>query len=83
MSKQSEFQQELENLINRFSRESNSGTPDFILAKYLISCLHAFDEAVVDRDKWYRADEDNKVVPMFQNIKGEVSEKSALIPVME
>jgi hypothetical protein len=40
------FQEELENLINRHSKENGSNTPDYILAKYLNDCLDAFNSAL-------------------------------------
>lgn len=49
----SEFEKELENLINRYSKENGSNTPDFILAEYLTNCLKAFDIAVKHRSVWY------------------------------
>ena len=33
--------------------ENGSNTPDFILAKYLVMCLNAFDTAVNHRNAWY------------------------------
>lgn len=54
---QSQFRKELEELINRFSMENNSNTPDFILAEYLEQSLKAFDLAVTKRSLWY--DENN------------------------
>ena len=48
------FIQELENLINRHSRENESNTPDFILAKYLEQCLLAFETATKAREHWFR-----------------------------
>lgn len=50
----SDFRKELTSLINRYSRENGSNTPDFILATFLISCLKAFDEAVNTRKDWYK-----------------------------
>lgn len=47
------FEQELESLINRHSRENGSNTPDFILARYMLACLEAFEEATQKRDSWY------------------------------
>ena len=47
------FEKELESLINRRSKENGSGTPDFILAKYLVACLQAFDQGVERRNEWY------------------------------
>ena len=49
----SEFRIELENLINRHSLENNSDTPDFILAKFLISAFDNFNAAVNEREEWY------------------------------
>lgn len=48
-----EFQRELESLINQHSVENGSGTPDFILANYLKGCLDVFNSAVLRRDEWY------------------------------
>ena len=47
------FSEELRELINRYSKDGGSNTPDFILMEYLIKCLNSFDEAVSTRDKWY------------------------------
>jgi hypothetical protein len=49
----SKFEQELEDLINKYSMENDSDTPDFILAEYLIGCLEAFNKAVTKREDWY------------------------------
>jgi hypothetical protein len=48
-----EFYKELEAVINKYSKENQSDTPDFILAEYLRDCLHAYNAAVVAREKWY------------------------------
>lgn len=47
------FEEELTKLINRHSIENQSDTPDFILAQYVRNCLHAYNVAVLRRDKWY------------------------------
>lgn len=47
------FRKKLEVLINHHSCENGSNTPDFILAKYLTDCLHAFDKATEVRERWY------------------------------
>lgn len=39
------FRADLAAVINRYSRENGSNTPDFILADYLTGCLNAFDAA--------------------------------------
>jgi hypothetical protein len=47
---------EIEESLNRASRENRSGTPDFILAEYLMACLHAFEAATNRRDEWHSVD---------------------------
>ena len=47
------FAQELEQLINRHSKENGSDTPDFLLAEYLRGCLDNFDRIVRAREHWY------------------------------
>ena len=47
------FLEELTGIINKYSRENASNTPDFILAKYLEACLPAFETAVQQREIWY------------------------------
>jgi hypothetical protein len=48
------FKKELEHLINKYSQENASNTPDFILANYLNACLEAFNVASQQREAWYR-----------------------------
>jgi len=47
------FLGELEQLINKYSVENQSSTPDFILAGYMEDCLKAYNRAVQARGKWY------------------------------
>lgn len=47
------FRKELEDLINRTSKEKGSDTPDYILANYLNGALYLFDKAVIEREKHY------------------------------
>ena len=42
--------QEIQEAINRASRESDSNTPDFVLAEYLMNCLNAYEVAVNRRE---------------------------------
>lgn len=49
----SNLQKEIEEAINRASRENASNTPDFILADYLMNCLTAFEHASKKREEWY------------------------------
>lgn len=45
----------LAKLLNSYGAESASGTPDYILAKYLLNCLSAYDEAVKARNNYWQA----------------------------
>lgn len=49
----SAFREALKVLINAYSQEQDSNTPDFILARYLDNCLKAYEIAVNRRDRWY------------------------------
>jgi hypothetical protein len=53
IDKQEEFRRELAAVLNRYSMENNSNTPDFLLADYLIEALRALDKAILGRSKWY------------------------------
>ena len=51
-----EFKKELESLINKYSIENGSNTPDFILADYLWQCIETFNNAMHSRELWYGRD---------------------------
>jgi len=44
---------ELQDLINKHSKENDSDTPDFILAQYVVLALTAFNTAIQQRETWY------------------------------
>ena len=52
------FEQELTSLLNRYSKENDSNTPDWILARYLSNCLSNYNSAVIEREKFYGRDLD-------------------------
>lgn len=43
----------LSSLLNSYSRENASNTPDFILAAYMLDCLTAGEALIRRRDRWY------------------------------
>lgn len=55
----SSFKKELEHLINKYSKENGSDTPDWILADYLNMCLGSFDKATKAREKYYAPNPEN------------------------
>lgn len=48
-----EFTKELQVLINRYSKENGSNTPDYILANYLLGCLQNWNKHVMHRSDFY------------------------------
>jgi hypothetical protein len=48
-----DFEKELTALINKYSKENDSDTPDFLLAHYLMLCLSNFSVIMKIRDTWY------------------------------
>ena len=70
-----QFERELRTLLNKYSKENGSNTPDFVLAKYLCQCLSAFDDGVAARSAWYGTQEhEDKVLrcdrdPNFSCVK--------------
>ena len=48
-----EFERDLAALLNKYSAENGSNTPDYVLAAYLRGCLAAFDLATRSRDDWH------------------------------
>ncbi len=48
-----DFKKELCELLNKYSKENESDTPDFILAEYLIGSLKIFCESVNHRNTFY------------------------------
>lgn len=47
------FEIELGQLINKYSLENGSNTPDFILAAFLVEQLKLFNATLRRRDSWY------------------------------
>ena len=47
------FEKELAGLINKYSQENGSDTPDFLLAEYLTGTLKVYNTTVKAREKWY------------------------------
>lgn len=48
-----EFERELEGLINKYSSQSESDSSDFMLTEYLINCLNNFNLITRKRERWY------------------------------
>lgn len=62
-----EFRKELEELVNKHSKENGSDTPDFILAEYLNACLATFDAAINAREQWYGRKERTTIMAVIED----------------
>ncbi len=51
-----DFRHDLEKLINKYSMENGSDTPDYILAQHLCECLATFNMTTTNRNNWYKKD---------------------------
>lgn len=61
------LEEELRKLLNQENREEDSNTPDFILARFMIACLDAFELANNEREVWY----DVELSPKDRKTEGE------------
>lgn len=76
MASLTEFQKQLEHLINSTSQENGSDTPDWILAEYLRNCLWSYNKAVTAREKWYGRPIESKVpLPTIAEIQDIIDKK--------
>lgn len=51
------FEKALTALLNTHSMESESNTPDWLLAQYLLGCLTVFTTVTQQRETWYGRDD--------------------------
>ena len=58
-SMHNQFEVELETLLNRYSKENESDTPDYVLAHYIKYSLKAYNQAVNLREEYYGRKENN------------------------
>ena len=56
VTKREAFARELKQLINKYSLEDGSDTPDFVLAEHLIRSLELFHLSTNVRKSWYSDD---------------------------
>ncbi len=66
---------ELTTLLNCYSEENESNTPDFMLAKFMLSCLEAFNVATRERDRWYGV----HLAPGNKYFKGQEPQPSSIV----
>lgn len=44
------FIEELEDLLKKYGQQHSSGTPEYILAKYITHCLLGLNQAITERE---------------------------------
>ncbi len=47
------LENDLAGVLNHYSQENMSNTPDFILAQFLLGCLATWNDTVIRREEWY------------------------------
>lgn len=52
-NKYTEFSKKVEDIINSMCLESDSDTPDFILAQFLSDCLKVWNKSTKQRSEWF------------------------------
>jgi hypothetical protein len=70
------FQKELEKLINKYSIENHSNTPDFLLAQFIMNCLNSYIMVLKARDEWYTITEKSMDDSNLNEIRKIAKEKS-------
>ena len=55
-----EIVRDIAQVVNKYSLEQESQTPDYILAEYMLKSLSALNRLMRDRDYWYFGTEDPK-----------------------
>ena len=72
-----EFKKDLSSLINKYSIENRSNTPDYLIADYLFHCLLAFETVTNRRNKWYG---DKRLYVRPQDIESDYDTPSVFRP---
>ncbi len=68
------FKAELVHLVNRHSMENESNTPDYLLADYLMDCLHAYKRVHNRTNDWFG------IKPWNKEVKKAVSPSDVVCP---
>ena len=55
-----EIVRDIAQVVNKYSLEQESQTPDYILAEYMLKSLSDLNRLMRDRDYWYFGTEDTK-----------------------
>ncbi len=47
------LRKEIKSILNKYSQENRSNTPDFMLADFMLGCLNVYENTISAREKWY------------------------------
>jgi len=50
------LKREISSVLNKYSQENRSNTPDFILAEYMLGCLTVYENTISMRNNWFTKD---------------------------
>jgi len=63
------FYRELTSLLNKYNKENDSNTPDYILINYILGCLRTFNHVISQRDSWHGVEDRVDIVSKCVEIK--------------
>lgn len=72
MTEKTPFEKELSALLNKFSLENVSNTPDYLLAEFVQFAIAGFNVVVSERDRWYM---EKRLEPGADNVRDDVAKR--------
>jgi len=75
-----DFERDLSRLLNRYSKEGASNTPDFLLARFLLGCLTVWNDTSQQRESWYGREPQTIPLVTFPQQAQEICEEVGNLP---
>lgn len=47
------LKKEIAGLLNKYSQENRSNTPDYMLADFMLGCLNVYENTIRSRTEWF------------------------------
>lgn len=51
--KYEELKREVAAVLNKYSQENRSNTPDYMLANFMLGCLNVYENTISAREVWF------------------------------
>lgn len=65
---------EVATVLNKYSQENRSNTPDFMLSEFMLGCLNVYENTIVARNAWYSRTS-SPTVPIKGPLPGEAVDR--------